>query len=193
MTHAVITTRQDAARSRNDNGNETAATWKAATNTAWTLTFAVSDVFLTFRHRFVIQEVGGGSVDNFLEEIQFSHNGGTWTNVGATTTVRYTASGFYADGDDTTQQLGGGTFVDANSAMTESDYQGSSTEPDMSGNDEFEAEFMLRINKADISDTDTIRLRVMEDGAELDQYDAASLFDITMEVIVPERRVFIID
>ncbi len=179
-----ITLRQDAARGRNDDGSQTTATWKALANTTYSLdkNDAVSGL-IDFRHRFVLQEIGGGGKNNWLEAIQFSKNGGTWTNVGSGTDVQWTSTSGYADGDNTTQQVGSGTFVTTNLACTEIDFQGASASPDMAGFDEFECEFMLRIIAANFTTgVDDFRLRtVIGSGfADLDQYNSASLFDITI-------------
>ena len=182
--------RQDEAIRVEDDGNEAGSTL-GTSNTGYT---RVTDE--TFRHRFVIQEVGGGGATNFEEVLQFSINGGDWTapdttGVGAEA-IRAVASGFYVDGDDTTQRVGGGPFIIANQAMTESDDTGSATEPDFAGNDEFECEFALLIPSVNVGDGDTIRLRIIKGAEVLDQYNAASLFDITVDKPAAIRRVFLV-
>jgi len=88
-TMLPVTTRQEAARGRNDDGNEAAATWIAAANTTYALdkADAVSGV-IPFRHRFLLQEVGGAGKTNWRERIEFSKNGGAWTAIAATGDVR---------------------------------------------------------------------------------------------------------
>jgi len=179
-----VVLRQDAARGRNDDGSQTGATWKAAANTTYSLDKNDSaGGFIDFRHRFVLQETGGGGKSNWLERIEFSINEGAWTAVGASTDVQWDSTLNYADGDDTTRQVGSGTFVSTNAGCTESNEQGDSGSPDLAGNDEFEAEFMLRIITANFSTgVDDFRLRsVIGSGSSpLDEYNAASLFDITI-------------
>lgn len=181
MTHFAVTLEQTSARGRNDDNNEATATWKAAINTSYDLDIAGGDV--PFRHRFLISETGGGGKSNFTEEIQYRINGGTWTDVGAATTgIQWSGSIHYTDDDDTTEQMGGSRpFDGTNSAMTEVNYTGSSTEPDLSsvaGGTEFECEFMLKAIQADLSAGDTINLRIRESATDLDNYVSASLFDI---------------
>ena len=67
---------QDAFRARNDNGNETTATWKVAANTNWD-----QDVDQNFRVRFVIQETNGASVADKTFQLEYNRNGGGWNDV----------------------------------------------------------------------------------------------------------------
>ncbi len=189
MTHLATILEQTSARGRNDDGSESAATWKAAINTSFDLDIASGDV--RFRHRFLISDTGGGGKSDFAEEIQFRINGGTWTNVGAATSVRWAASSHYIDDDDTTEQMSGSRpFEGTNSAMTENNFTGSSTEPDLdsiAGGVEFECEFMLILLSADVSAGDTVNLRIRENANDLNNYISASLFDIDIINTTPAR------
>lgn len=177
MGHEQVITRQDMARGRNDDGSESLATWKAATNTAYS---QIVDV--AFRHRFLIQETGGGGFDNFQEIIEFSLNGGTWTPVPASAAVIVQkVTLWYNDGDNAAQRLGGGDYQGVNGGMTHSDNEGDAGIPDLIGNDEFECEFCLQIEGEFANNGDKIRLRIIESAANpLTQYNSASLFDITV-------------
>lgn len=160
---------QDSFRGRNDDGNETTATWKDTANTNFSVDI---DADAQFRIRFLIQETSGVAEADFSEQLQYNLNGAGWNNVtGASSVIRGVLSSNYADGDDTTQQIGAGTFVTPNSGMVEGDGgPASATEPDFAGSDETEFEFMLEIQAGDVVDTDTIQLRVTKAGTALDTY-----------------------
>ncbi|MGD8764382.1 MAG: DUF2341 domain-containing protein, partial [Desulfobacteraceae bacterium] len=147
---------QDAFRARNDDGNETTATWKAAANTNWT-----QKVDENFRVRFVVQETAGISDNDKSFQLEYNLNGGGWNDVtGASSVVRSWASPNVADGVDTAQQVGSGTFVTPNAGFDEVNGQTGGTSLDFSGSDEVELEFSLQIRSVDVSNDDTIQLRV---------------------------------
>jgi hypothetical protein len=90
-------------RGRNDNGNEIAATWKAAADTNWT-----QKVDENFRVRFVVQETAGISAADKTFQLEYNRNGGGWNDVNAASSVvRAWASPNVADGADTTGQWAG--------------------------------------------------------------------------------------
>jgi hypothetical protein len=144
-------------RGRNDDGNETAATWKAIADANWT-----QKVDENFRVRFVVQETAGVSDNDKTFQLEYNLNGGGWNDVtGASSVVRASASPNLADGDDTTQQVGSGTPVGAdNDAFDEVDGLAGSTNLDFSGSDEVELEYCLQIRSSDVDNDDTIELRV---------------------------------
>jgi hypothetical protein len=147
---------QDAFRARNDNGNETTATWKAAADTNWT-----QKVDENFRVRFVVQETAGVSDNDKTFQLEYNRNGGGWNDVtGASSVVRAWASPNVTDGIDTTQQVGSGTFVTPNAGFDEVNGQSGGTSLDFSGSDEVELEFCVQIRSVDVSNDDTIQLRV---------------------------------
>ena len=148
---------QDSFRGRNDDGNETTATWSADTNIDWT---QVVDV--NFRVRFVVQETGDGAAADKTFQLEYNLNGGGWNDVnGSSSVVRAWASPNVADGADTTQQIGSGTPVGANNdAFDEVDGLAGSTNLDFSGSDEVELEYCVQIRSADVVADDTIQLRV---------------------------------
>lgn len=113
MAMATLTPalKQSKYRWRNNNGDEATATWKAAENTAITLT----DAHETFRLRTEYYCTNAASnVDHF---VSYSKDGGTtWTTVTASDTNDFmmTNSTLVAHGTSTTNQLGtgtGGTFA----------------------------------------------------------------------------------
>jgi hypothetical protein len=147
---------QDAFRARNDDGSESAATWQASSNVDWT-----QIVDQNFRVRFVVQETNGVSVANKTFQLEYNLNGGGWNDVSsASSVVRAWASPNVADSTDTTQQVGSGTYVTPNAGFDEANGQAGGASLDFSGSDEVELEFCLQIRSADVSNDDTIELRV---------------------------------
>ena len=169
---------QDAFAGRCDTGNETSVTWKFAdgtcndtaanaTNRDWTQ--AVDE---NFRVRFVVQETAGGSQSNFKEDLQYNRNSVGWNDVddSSSLVVRMSLSTQFAHGDDTTQQVGSGTFLSTNSGMNETNPPGSTMVPDYTANTETEFEFCVQIRGVDVNDTDTIELRVTDNGTDFAAY-----------------------
>jgi len=147
---------QAAFRGRNDDGNETAATWKAVADTNWT-----QKVDENFRVRFVVQETAGISSADRTFQLEYNRNGGGWNDVNAASSVvRVTASPNVADGTDTTQQVGSGSFVTPNAGFDEVNGQAGGTSLDFSGSDEVELEYCVQIRSVDVANDDTIQLRV---------------------------------
>ena len=147
---------QDSFRARNDNGSESAATWKASANTNWT-----QDVDENVRIRFLVQETDGDSVTDKTFQLEYKLNSGSWTNVtGTSSVVRSSATSYVADGANTTRQISSGTFVTPNAGFDEADGQVGGTSLDFSGSDEVELEFCLQIRSADVANDDTIQLRI---------------------------------
>ena len=160
MTHVNPVLRQNAFRGREDSGNEATPTWIALANTNWS-----QSVNEDFRVRFVIQETANSSnAATVTPLIQFSVNGGAYAAVGTTTAVKFGAFTGATDNDATTQQLGSGSFVtgrlDSNGSVTTADLQNSETE----------YEYCLNIDGAQVSNNDTITLRVYDNTTALDQY-----------------------
>lgn len=112
--HAIITAPtlgQKQYRWRNDDGNQAAATWKAAANTPIIIT--ATDI-VRLRLELANTGTGTGPVNQTLE--YSSNNGVSWTamNNPATNAFTYQASTFAANGSNTTSQMGAatpGTFV----------------------------------------------------------------------------------
>src|SRR6476469_7479822 len=101
----AVTIGQAAFRIRNDDGSETTATWKAAQNVNTAIT-----VDTNFRVRFLMQNSGTTGSNNLVAQLEYSLNGGAYTNVNASSTVvRSSASPNVTDAANITQQLTGGT------------------------------------------------------------------------------------
>jgi len=108
--HAIIITTptigQTQYRWRNDDGNQSTATWKAAVNTPIIAT--ATDVL---RLRIELSNTGSGA-GPITQTLEYSSNGGTsWTvmNNPATNAFTYQASTFVANGATTTNQMGAST------------------------------------------------------------------------------------
>jgi CheY-like chemotaxis protein len=153
-------------RGRNDDGGEaappTGASWKAAENTDWN---QMPDT--SFRVRFLIQQTDGYDVSDKSFQLQYRHNGGSWTNVtGSSSYVKAVASGTVSDGTDTTEQMSGSQnfLTGDNNAFDGGDgVAGGGTAMDFTGaNDEVELEYCLQIVGADTSVADAIELRVFD-------------------------------
>jgi len=164
MTHNDPIFDQDSFRGREDDGSETAATWIAAANTDWT-----QNVDANFRIRFLIQETNGGPNNNSQLQLQYNKNSGGWNDVnGTSSNAQSSLSTHFADDDNTTQQLGSGTFITPNSGMDEDNgLAGELNDIDFAGNDEVEVEYCLQLLSADVADGDTIQFRVLVDSTAI--------------------------
>jgi len=163
--HNVFSLDQTSFRGRNDDGSESGASWIDAANSDWT-----QDVDTNFRVRFLIQESGAGTASGTLNHasgfssLQYNLGGAGWNSVtdSSSVVIMSASSDPFTNGDVTTQQLGSGTFVDGFILDSENITDSAS----FSGDDETEVEYCLQIVGADVSDTDTIQLRVVgEDGS----------------------------
>jgi hypothetical protein len=173
-THATIDVVQDSAncynftqkdfRFRDDDGSETAATWRQAINTDDTL-----DTGTNYRLRFNMEladlNIVGTGINAELVW-QYNKNSGGWNDItNSSSVIRAAASSNYADQADTTQQLGSGTFVTDNDGMVESNSEFPTTLPDAgvtwAVNDEFETELCFQVVDADVADADTIDIRLV--------------------------------
>lgn len=139
-------------RARNDDGNETTATWKAAVNTNWT-----QNVDEIFRLRLARLETAGGALNNTSHAIEYSLNGGTWTTITTTTPVQFTASANVADNTATTQQITSGTYSgDPSEVDSDGNVQNA---PSWAGNDYVEYEAVLTIDSAQVANNDSLQIR----------------------------------
>lgn len=161
MTHVTQNVVQQQFRGRNDDGSETAATWKAATNTNWTQPTGEK-----FRVRLTIEEIAGGAANNYSYVLEYSINGGAWTSMATTGPIHSSPSNFVTNGIPTTQQISTGSFVagqfDDNSSVSNISLTNQVTE----------MEYCLLIDSATINNGDTIQLRATNNGTALDGYNA---------------------
>ena len=154
---------QVAFRLRNDDGNETAATWRAALNTDLT---AFADLDTNLRCRFL---TGSNSGDAFnAPSLYYRLNVGTLTAVtGTSSVVRASDSTHLTDGENTTEQLGGaGSFTTG----AVDDSTGTTTGLFLSSGSETEHEFCFQIRSADVTNGDIIELFLTDGGTQFGAY-----------------------
>ncbi len=163
---------QSAFQFRDDDGSETAATFFGSVNDDVTVGSGETiELDTNFRYRIVVQETAGFADSNHRSDLQYSLNSGTWTDISATSlVVRAFTSTQYADGDDTTQQIGGGSFVTPNGGMDDGDGSAGGAALDFLGSDETELEFCLQIRAVDVSDSDTIDIKGTDKGTDYNSY-----------------------
>lgn len=138
------------------------------------------DVDTTYLVRFLVQETAGASSSN--EELQLQYRidtgggFGSWLDVdNAPSSVVIpagTGAGLTEDGD-TTQRIGGGTFISTNGSQDEVDGMTATNGIDFTGSDEVEAVFAFQLVSGDVAEDDDIELRVIRNaagGTALDTY-----------------------
>lgn len=155
LAHNTPSLDQDSFAFYND-GTESGSTIIGTANTAQTL-----DSDTTYLVRFLIQEVNGASSNNFASQLEYDvNNSGTFNNVTSTSNnVRAVVSGSLGtDGSNTTQRLGAGTFITANAGVDNGD--GAAGNTSFSGSDEAEVVFAIQFRNADLTDQDTVQLRI---------------------------------
>jgi hypothetical protein len=125
-----------------------------------------------YRIRFCIQQFGGSN-GSIQAQLEYNLKAAGWNPVTESSSViRSTDSGYYSDEDATTERLNqAGVFVagKGDDADGTGGICGSVTlqvDPD----EETEFEFCYQIRSADVSDSDTIELRVTDNGSILDTY-----------------------
>jgi len=157
MTHDVFALDQASFRGREDDGSESTATWIDIADNDWT-----QKTDQNFRVRFLVQESGAGTASGTLDaQLQYNLGGAGWNNVTTSSSVvKAVASGDAGgpyDGTATVQRIGSGTFV----AGTISE-DGLAAQVSLSGDDETEIEFIITIIGSDVSDGNTLQLRITD-------------------------------
>ena len=182
MGAAVIA--QTGFRGRDDDVGLNTDTWNGGSggvnNTDWT-----QDVDVNFRVRFIVEETGGGMAANSLFILHFDIDGGGFSAVTATSAIQSAATIQYADGDTTTQVIGGGTYVTGESLGGVDDALVTGN-MDLLANNQAEIEFCLTIDSAQVADEEVITLRVLESGdVDLNPVPAAEEPNITVNEAAP--------
>lgn len=104
---ALNTLTQTHFRGRNDDGNETTATWFSSLDTNFSLTIAQLNT--NFRIRFALESSTTGTC---TDQLQYILNGGSATSITTSSNViRAVTSPNVPNGTATTQQISSGTFV----------------------------------------------------------------------------------
>ena len=161
---------QVAFRGRADDAGETDSTWLANQNVDWT-----QDVDEIFRVRFEVQETAGCAAGNLNNaQLQYNLGGAGWVSVtGTSNVVQSVASPNLADGSTTTDQLtvGTGTF-DGDGCFDEVNGIAGNNNLDLSASGHFEPEYCIQILSGDVTNGQTIQLRVTRAGNAFAAYDA---------------------
>ena len=157
-------------RGRNDDGNETTATWKDVAGADWT-----QKVDTNFRIRFVIQEGANCAGNNKVWRLQYNLAGAGWVDCSASSIVVWaSASGNLADGAATTDQLAGtGTFQGGSpttGGFDEGDCNAGGASMDLAALGHCEPEFCVQIRSADVTNGQTLQLRVTDAGTAIAAY-----------------------
>jgi hypothetical protein len=112
----------------------------------------------------------GGMVANCLGTLFYSHQGGTYTRVSATSNVVQAAAGAVTDGEVTTERLAGpNTFVAG--FVDESNGQTANVAIENAPQEDTEFLFSITIVGADVSNGQTIDLRVYDGTTALGTYN----------------------
>lgn len=153
-------------RIRNDDGNETTATWIAAENTNPASNINTGT---RFRVRFQVDETASVAWTNITWNLRYSLNAAAYAAVTAATPIQFSASANFADGDDSTSQLTAatGTFVTNNNAMKET--TGGALNSGTSGQ-YFDTEWSVILDAAQLTQGDTIALRIYNGNSAIAAY-----------------------
>lgn len=168
---------QSGFRFRNDDGNQTAATWVDDINT--NVDLPSGEVF-RLRIRVAQTVTNAANSDDLTKafKVRFSRNGGAYTDVGPSAAVQYGTSSFVSNGNTTTNQLGGtGSFVTGR--IDSNGDTGNITFPENTAS-WTELEFILQLNDSVVDDDDTIDFRVYDTAdVALDNYTATAVATAT--------------
>ena len=149
-------------RGRNDDGTETGAFWRAAVNTGWT-----QAVDANFRVRFEIEEDNAVAIA-LVGQLQYNLAAAGWNNVtGSSSVVKSVASASIADGVATTNILTGSAKTFTAGSIDEVDGACASVSLN---NTHTELEYVLQIVSGDVTDGQTLQLRVTNNGTALQTY-----------------------
>lgn len=151
----AILLNQSQLRFGNDDGSETTQTFKAAVNT--NITFGSSDLDVNFLFRVESTDISGiGAV--LTAQLNYSKNGGAYTNVNASSSVvRSSNSPNITDNTATTKRLGGvSTFVAGNFDSVD----GLCSSVTLGANNETENLFCVQVRSVDVINGDTIDFRL---------------------------------
>lgn len=169
---------QDAFRGRNDDGNETTATWKDSLNINW-----LQAVDTNFRTRILIGH--SGLLVSLTPQLEYNLNGAGWNPVTTASSVcKAVNSTNITDGEATTQQIGAGSFV-----AGEVSEDGIGAAIALTGTVETEVEYVLQIVATDVVDGDIVELRVTNAGVALDVYTQTPAIVVSEN---PRRKAFLI-
>lgn len=167
---------QNGFRGRNDDGNETTATWKATQGTDWT-----QKVDTNFRVRFQMQEGAACAGANIVWRLQYNLAAAGWVDCSASSiVVRASASANLADAGNLTDQLTGGTgtFMGL-TGFDEVDCNAGGASMDVAASGHAEAEFCVQIRSAAVTDGQTLQLRVTNAGTAIAAYSSTPTITVS--------------
>jgi hypothetical protein len=175
---------QIAFRFRADDGSELSASWRQAQNTNDTVT-----VNTNFRVRFRIDETNSVLWSGKTWQLRYSLNGAAYALVTGSTPVQIVESANFTDGTNTSSQLTGGTgtFVTNNFGMKEA--TGGVTNSGTAGQ-LFELEFNLKIDAAQVSNGNTIALRIYDGSNAIAAYTQTPTITVSKPSPTFEQKVF---
>jgi len=151
MGKTTATFLHDAFQGRLDGETLNSATFDYSLDTDWD-----QDMDTTFRVRFWIRETAGGTANEYWK-IQYNHNGGGWNDMTGSSPCQPDLSSQYTDEDATSQVLSSGSFV---AGIGVSDDFDADTKVSIAANQSTEFEFCLTIDSGQVSDSETIQLRL---------------------------------
>lgn len=124
-----------------------------------------------YLYRAGVLESSGNGTMNFTCQLQYNKNTTGWNDVnGSSANIQSVATGNIADGDDTTQRMTSFSHDSTNEGFDEVDGLAGGNSADLSGTG-FEALFAIQIIGADVSENDTIVLKVVDSGGgDFDDY-----------------------
>lgn len=162
-----------------EDGTESGSSIIGSANNQQTL-----DIDTNYQARLLIQETAGASGNLSTPEWEYNHNSGGWIDVTTTSSVvKAVDSANLTDTGDTTQRVGGGTFITTNGWISET---GAMATLAFAGNDECEGLLSFQIIGADVAHGDEILLRMFN----IDTYTRNA--DIDVNKPSGGRRVFVI-
>ncbi len=137
------------------------------------------DADTNFRLRVLVIETAGGAQQNQTFTLFFNHEGAGYVEMTTSTLLRPAATTQYANADTTTQVLGTGTYISADSEGGVDDAEDSG-KFDYAANNEGEVEFCLTIDGPSVSNDDEILVQVYEtDGTALTLYTVTPTITVT--------------
>lgn len=147
----------------NDDGNEATSTSAAAINTNLTAV-DLDGGNVDFQIRIVCKETGAAANNNYTDQFESDLNASaTWESV--TTTENgdgcLVVSTNLTDLGETTQRVGGGTFLTPNDGQS-TDGSPGGTSCDFVGSDETEFVISIRFVAASLNDADTVDIRLRD-------------------------------
>ena len=162
----ATTREQTSFRIRDDDGSESAATWRQAINVDDTLA-----VDTNFRIRFGYTIAGMNGAQDCQLEYNLASAG--WNPVNATSSVvRSSASSNVADNATITEQLDQGKTFTANTTPNGGfdEVDGLVASQSLLTTEECEVEYCFQIRSADVTDAQTLQLRITRAGTVFDTY-----------------------